>query len=93
MKKLLLATGIFLGLGFGASAQEKKVAVKPVTAIEAAHPASGQLRKKKTLSVANRQRIAEKNAIENAKATNTAAPKAKKTGADRSKETINTPAN
>ena len=93
MKKLLLATGIFVGLGFTASAQEKKAAVKPATTIEAAHPAGGQLRKKKTLSVANRQRIAEKNAIENARATNTAAPKAKKTGVDKSKETINTPAN
>lgn len=87
MKKLLLATGIFLSIGLTASAQEKKAAVKTVTPATTTLPAPTQMRKKGNKMVTtNQAKIARKVAIENgtAKKAPVATP---------AKETKDTPVN
>ncbi len=86
MKKLLLASGIFLSIGLTASAQEKKAAVKTVTPATTL-PAPTQMRKKGNKMVTtNQARIARKVAVENGTAQKAAVAKP-------SKETKETPVN
>lgn len=85
MKKLLLVTGIFLGLGLMASAQVKKtttVATKTETS-----------QQKKSIKTLQQQRIAQKNAIEKANAAKGKAAAKKGSTAPGARETMDTKVN
>lgn len=66
MKKLLLATGLFLSFGLIASAQEKKSTVKPATATPAPERVftAEEQRNKRKLTNIRKERIARKQAVE-----------------------------
>jgi len=71
MKKLLLATGLFLSIGFMASAQEKKAAVKPATDVPAERMLTAdEQRNKKKLKYIRKQKTIQRTETVNKKSTN-----------------------